>query len=185
MTLLPAQFMEWLRACNERFARFSGSQFSPQELPGGPPPPRDTFRSFKCLLCGRPMQNAGKRWECRCGFFYQPLVPGSIPKKYRNDFKQIKRMCMTGRGKDLGKEKKCQTEVSGRAEYCPRCVAKRRNASRRLANTGLEPHPMANSPIGAEALTKTEMQVGYPHPKPSIFESNFSTRQRDDAARHA
>jgi hypothetical protein len=34
---LPAQFTEWLRAHNERFARFSGSQFSPHELPGGPP----------------------------------------------------------------------------------------------------------------------------------------------------
>jgi len=37
MTPLPAQVREWLRACNERFARFSGSQFSPHELPGGPP----------------------------------------------------------------------------------------------------------------------------------------------------
>jgi hypothetical protein len=33
MTPLP----EWIRASNERFARFSGSQFSPHELPGGPP----------------------------------------------------------------------------------------------------------------------------------------------------
>jgi hypothetical protein len=32
MTPLP----EWIRAANERFARFSGSQFSPHELPGGP-----------------------------------------------------------------------------------------------------------------------------------------------------
>jgi hypothetical protein len=29
--------LEWLKACNERFARFSGSQFSPHELPCGPP----------------------------------------------------------------------------------------------------------------------------------------------------
>jgi len=28
-----AQFPEWLKKCNERFARFSGSQFSPHELP--------------------------------------------------------------------------------------------------------------------------------------------------------
>lgn len=33
MTPLP----EWIRGSNERFARFSGSQFSPHELPGGPP----------------------------------------------------------------------------------------------------------------------------------------------------
>ena len=119
----------------------------------GTPTARVVAGVFKCLLCGRPMRDAGKQWECSCGFFYKPLVPGSIPKKYRDDFKQIKRMCMTGRGKNLGKEKKCQIEVSGRAEYCPRCVAKRRNASRRIANTGLELRPIANSPIGDEALT--------------------------------
>jgi hypothetical protein len=33
VTALPG----WIRAANERFARFSGSQFSPHELPGGPP----------------------------------------------------------------------------------------------------------------------------------------------------
>jgi hypothetical protein len=37
MTPLPAHFTEWLKACNERFARFSGSQFAAHELPGGPP----------------------------------------------------------------------------------------------------------------------------------------------------
>ena len=37
MTWLPAQFMEWLKSCNDRFARYSGSQFSPHELPEGPP----------------------------------------------------------------------------------------------------------------------------------------------------
>jgi len=68
---------------------------------------------------------------------------------------------MTGRGKNLGKEKKCQTEVNGRAEYCPRCVAKRRNASRRIANIGLEPRSIADSPLGAEALTKAKMTSGY------------------------
>ena len=34
MTPLPAPVTKWLKACNERFARFSGSQFSPHELPG-------------------------------------------------------------------------------------------------------------------------------------------------------
>jgi len=33
MTPLPAQVREWLKKCNERFARFSGSRFSPHELP--------------------------------------------------------------------------------------------------------------------------------------------------------
>ena len=35
MTPLPVQFAEWLKTCNERFARFSGSQFSSHELPSG------------------------------------------------------------------------------------------------------------------------------------------------------
>jgi hypothetical protein len=37
MTSLPAQVREWLKACNEQFARHSGSQFSPHELPEGLP----------------------------------------------------------------------------------------------------------------------------------------------------
>jgi hypothetical protein len=37
MTPLPVQFMEWLKTCNEQFARFSGSQFSPHEPPGDQP----------------------------------------------------------------------------------------------------------------------------------------------------
>ena len=37
MTPLPAPFTEWLKTCNQQFARFSGSQFSPHELPGGQP----------------------------------------------------------------------------------------------------------------------------------------------------
>jgi hypothetical protein len=32
-----APFTKWLKTCNEQFARFSGSQFSPHELPEGPP----------------------------------------------------------------------------------------------------------------------------------------------------
>lgn len=99
---------------------------------------RDTAGPFKCLMCGRPMRDTGKQWECRCGFFYKLLVRGSIPKKYRNDFKKIKRMCMTGRGENLDKETKCQTEVSGKAEYCPHCITKRRNASRRVINITLD-----------------------------------------------
>jgi hypothetical protein len=35
---------------------------------------------------------------------------------------------------------------------------------------------LANSPIGAEALTKTEKQVGYHHPKTSVLGRSFSTR---------
>jgi hypothetical protein len=32
-------------------------------------PIRSAGGIFKCLLCGRSMRDAGKQWECRCGFF--------------------------------------------------------------------------------------------------------------------
>ena len=30
------------------------------------------------------MRDKGEQWECpRCFFFYKPLIPGTIPKKYQ------------------------------------------------------------------------------------------------------
>src|SRR5215469_8220789 len=99
---------------------------------------------FKCLLCGRPMRDAGEQWECRCGFFYKPLIPGSIPKKYRQEAVKIKRLC-EGCGK---------VEVTGIRRFCAACAKSRKRASNRkhwrkrvsLGKTGF-------CSIGAEALT--------------------------------
>src|SRR6516164_4472655 len=116
MTPLPAQFTEWLRACNERFARFSGSQFSPHELPGGPP----------------------------------------------NEDKAAVRQA-TKRCRDCGKR-----EVRLRQRYCLVCSISRIRKSKRkhmARKRGLDVEKVTDSPVGAEALTKIEMQVGYHHPK--------------------
>jgi hypothetical protein len=106
---------------------------------------RGAVASFMCLLCGRPMRDAGKRWKCRCGFFYKPLVPGTIPRKYlHGETKTAKKMC-----RECGK-----IEVRGSRCFCPTCAKARKRASNRkhwrkrvsLGKTGF-------SPTGAEALT--------------------------------
>ena len=123
MMPLPAQFTEWLKACNERFARFSGSQFSSHELPS--------------------------------------------EEKVSN---AVKRLCLDCR----------KREVKPRQRYCSVCAKNRKRASKcqhmRLKR-GLDVEKLANSLIGAEALTKPETQAGYHHPKPSILGSSFSTGQ--------
>ena len=121
MTPLPAPFMQWLRACNERFARFSGSQFSPHELPGGPP-------------CED--KAAVQQGTKRC------------------------------KGKDCRKR-----VVKLRQKYCPVCSKTRireqkREHMRQKRRSDVE--KLANSPTGAEALTKPETQAGYHHPKTSF-----------------
>jgi hypothetical protein len=124
MTPLPAQFMEWLKTCNERFARFSGSQFSSHELPS----------------------------------------EGKVSNA-------VKRLCLDCR--------KC--ELKPRQRYCSACAKKRNRKSKRQhmqRKRGLDVEKLANSPIGAEALTRPEKQVRYPHPRTAILGSSFSTRQR-------
>src|SRR5690242_18574856 len=83
---------------------------------------RPTVGRFECLLCGRPMRDAGKQWECGCGFFYKPSVPGSIPKKYGQQSVTIKKLCrVCGR-----------REVRGRQVYCAKCGAERQRRAKRL-----------------------------------------------------
>jgi len=106
---------------------------------------RGAVASFKCLLCGRPMRNAGKRWECRCGFFYKPLIPGSIPKKYRQSSVAIKKLCQ-GCGK---------VEVTSIRRFCATCANSRKRESYRKskAKSRSRVQKTGFSPIGAEALT--------------------------------
>ena len=106
---------------------------------------RGAAASFKCLLCGRPMRNAGEQWECRCGFFYKPLVPGTIPKKYRQGSVAIKKLCQ-GCGK---------VQVTGIRRLCPTCAKSRKRESYRKskAKTRSRVQKTGFSPVGAEALT--------------------------------
>jgi hypothetical protein len=123
MTAPPAQFTEWLKACNERFARFSGSQFSSHKLPS--------------------------------------------EEKVSN---AVKRLCLHCR----------KREVKPRQKYCPVCAKTRTRDSKRKhmrRKRGSDVEKVRNSPIGAETLTKSEKQVGYPDPKTLIFGSSFSTEQ--------
>src|SRR5262245_44240607 len=71
-------------------------------------------------------------------------------------------------------------EVRPRQKYCPDCARKKKRESNRRhirRKRGLDVGKVANSPAGAEGLTKAEKQVGYPYPKPSISGSNFPTSQ--------
>ena len=114
---------------------------------------RSAVASFKCLLYGRPMQDAGERWGCRCGFFYKPLVPGSIPKKYRQEKVSIKRFCQV-----CGK-----VEVTGIKKFCVTCAKRRNRESYRKskAKSRSRVQKTGFSPIGAEALTKPDLAGSY------------------------
>ena len=128
MTPLPAQFTEWLKACNQQFARFSGSQFSPHELPGG--------------------------------------QPGENKAAVR----QATKLC-----RDCGKR-----EVRGRQRFCPVCSKAHIRESKRKhmrRKRGSKVEKVVNSPVGAEALTKPEMQGGYTDPQTAKTASNFSTQK--------
>jgi hypothetical protein len=107
---------------------------------------RGTAGIFKCLMCGRPMRDAGERWECCCGFFYRPLVPGTIPRKYQQgEAKTAKKMC-----------RQCsKVEVKGMKRLCPACGNSRKRASNRKAQQKRRSSVRKTgfSPIGAEAVT--------------------------------
>jgi hypothetical protein len=124
------QFTKWLRTSNERFARFSGSQFSPHELPGGPPCEDKTAVRQATKIC--------KGKDCR---------------------KRVVRM---------------------RQKYCSVCSKNRIREQKRehmRRKRGLDVESVADSPIGAEALTKTKMQGGYDDPQTAKIASNFSTQR--------
>jgi hypothetical protein len=106
---------------------------------------RGTPDLFKCLMCGRCMRDAGERWECRCGSFYKPLIPGTIPKKYRKAAIAIKRLCQ-----DCGK-----VEVTGIRRLCPTCAnsPKRESYRRSKSKSRSRVQKTGFSPVGAEGLT--------------------------------
>jgi hypothetical protein len=114
---------------------------------------RGAVASFMCLLCGRPMRDAGKRWKCRCGFFYKPLIPGTIPKKYQHGAVSAKKLCRDCR----------RSEVRRNQIYCVACAGKRQRLAKREAARKRRSNvdKVAFSPIGAEALTKPDLADSY------------------------
>jgi Zn finger protein HypA/HybF involved in hydrogenase expression len=88
--------------------------------------PKPPAKKFECLMCEAPMADKRKQWECpRCSFFYRPLVPGTIPKRYSGTL--IKRMCTDCHRRQISSNPK--------QIYCETCNTKRRNASRRMVNS--------------------------------------------------
>ena len=101
---------------------------------------------FRCLICDTPMRDKGEQWECpRCFFFYKPLIPGTIPEKYRQATVAIKKLCR-GCGK---------VEVTGIRRLCPTCANSRKRESYRKSKSKSRSRVQKTgfSPIGAEALT--------------------------------
>jgi hypothetical protein len=87
----------------------------------------------------------GERWECRCGFFYKPLIPGTIPQKYRQGTVAIKKLCQ-GCGK---------VEVTGIRRLCPMCAKSRKRESYRKSKAKARSRVQKTgfSSLGAETLT--------------------------------
>jgi hypothetical protein len=132
----------------------------------------------------RPLPKCAIALGQACPYFEQIVLPqasGAVAEEYRTSLppevgteirpqKVIARHCLDCR----------KREVAPRKKYCPACArVRQRDSARRTmrAKRSLDVNKLANSPIGAEALTKAETQVGYPYPKTPILESSFPTRQ--------
>jgi hypothetical protein len=114
----------------------------------------------QCELNGRSTWTQNKIFCDRCivvresyGFWGEPLK-GSSKKK-----------CAAGG---------CRRLVEGRTRYCDRCARKRKAASTRECKWR-KGRKLANSPIGAEALTEPKIPIRYHHPQTSISDASFST----------
>jgi hypothetical protein len=122
----------------------------------------------KCLLA------AGKR----CEYFEEIIIPMRMSRetaeaKTQADKKEAavsaylkphKLIPSKTEAKKMCKQCK-RIEVGGIAKYCERCALKRKLAftcKSKQSKRGLNRRKSENSPIGAEALTKAENQVGYP-----------------------
>jgi hypothetical protein len=70
-------------------------------------------------------------------------------------------------------------ELEPRQRYCATCAKTRKRDSKcrhMRAKRRLDVEKQEISPIGAEALTKAKITIGYHNPKPSILASSYSTR---------
>jgi hypothetical protein len=77
----------------------------------------------------RPKRNG--RWQTANNGKLVDAPDRWTPGEYYTKKHPTKRMCMTGRGDQLGNVPKCKTKVGGRSEYCANCYRKRRNTIRR------------------------------------------------------
>jgi hypothetical protein len=149
---------------------------------------------FNCLLCNTPMvwgpatqvtngrlvrvkdrnRRVFEQWNCpSCGFFYKPLVAGTIPKQYQAKLSEpsqsVTKLCLDCR----------RVVVGGIKRYCAKCLSarqrkvKRESARKRRSNVD----KTKNSLIGAQAFTHGELSGGYNHPQTPFLASEISTEQ--------
>jgi hypothetical protein len=149
---------------------------------------------FNCLLCDTSMiwgpaiqvtngrlvrvkdrnRRVCEQWNCpSCGFFYKPLVAGTIPKQYQakvsEPLQSVTKLCLDCR----------RVVVSGIKRYCAKCLSarqrkvKRESARKRRSNVD----KTKNSLVHAEVVTHAELTDSYNHPQTSFLESEMSTEQ--------
>jgi hypothetical protein len=137
----------------------------------------------RCRPCEKCLLAEGKR----CEYFEEIIVPMRMSRetaeaKAQADKKEAvvtaylklhklipskmeaKKMCLQCR----------KVEVEGIARFCDKCALKRKRASTSKSKWS-KGRKTENSPVGAEALTKPEIQGGYSYPKPSILAPGFSS----------
>ena len=92
------------------------------------------------------------------------------PDLFSQSVKRVAKLCLDCR----------KREVKPRQKYCHICAKNRKRESDRRharAKRRLDVGKTENSPIGVEALTKAENQVGYTDSKTPILASSFPTQQ--------
>jgi hypothetical protein len=124
-----------------------------------------------------------------CPFFEQtvlPQVPASVAEEYR---KSLPTSVATNVRPQRSATKVClqcrKREVRARQKYCPVCAKVRKRVANRNHISRKRRHAvgkLANSPIGAEALTKPENQGRYNDPKAWFSTSSFPTPNEKETA---
>ena len=117
-----------------------------------------------------------EQWDCpRCGFFYTPLIPRTVPKKYQEKLadtavESAQKWCA-----ECGK-----VQVSGKQKYCGKCAHSRhlkakRESAREKRRSNVDKN--GNSPIAAKALTNGEIAICGSDLKTQIAGPEMSTEQ--------
>jgi hypothetical protein len=146
---------------------------------------RDDLSLYRFRKEGLPCVFLHERGCEGCLFFEEtvlPQVPPSVAEEYRNS---LPTSVATSVQPQRLATKLCldchKREVRPRQKYCAVCAKVRKRAANRNHITRKRRRDvgkLVNSPTGAEALTKPEKQVGYPHPeKTATSGSVFSTQQ--------
>jgi hypothetical protein len=120
------------------------------------------------------------QWNCpSCGFFYTPLIPRTVPKKYEAKLADTKVESAQRWCADCGK-----VQVTGKQKYCGKCANSRhlkakRESARKKRRSNVDKN--GNSPIAAKALTNGEIAICGSDPKTQIVVPKMSTKQPQES----